>query len=524
MPERLTVDLLDPAREVAREVARSFAPTLRGHRYCDVRLEVAQSRQAVVENGQPKASQDDATLSYCVRVLAEAEGQVAPGYFGGLLGLADLDCLAERLRSAVEHAHRRAQASASRKASVRGRFGPLGSALASLPLAPVPVREEQVPARFRVDPRTVSLEEVLALVLEVGREVAGLDGRIAFSLVAGGTGLVREVFASSEGALIDQSYALTEGMVFVVAVGQHGPLELYDFTGHQRGWEVLTEGYRSGPIQLPSLRDFALHLARLTLETADAPPLRPPEGEVVVVTDPHFNALVCHEVVGHPSELDRALKMETAYAGRSWLLRDLAEHQMGRQVASPVLSAFSDPTMEGFGHYLYDHEGTPGRRVYHIRNGLYEEFLNSRETAPLIGAEPNGHYRASEGFMVPLIRMSNTAFAPGDRDPQDILREVDRGYYVVGHRIPSVAESRENFRISAMQVYEIRNGELGQLYRDGAVMADTRDYFLAVDAVGNDFRLFPIPNCGKGQPMQTKRMGNGGPTMRSRARLTGGGA
>ena len=39
-----------------------------------------------------------------------------------------------------------------------------------------------------------------------------------------------------------------------------------------------------------------------------------------------------------------------------------------------------------------------------------------------------------------------------------------------------------------------------------------------VDAVGNDFRLYPIPNCGKGQPMQTKRLGNGGPTMRSRAR------
>jgi TldD protein len=52
-------------------------------------------------------------------------------------------------------------------------------------------------------------------------------------------------------------------------------------------------------------------------------------------------------------------------------------------------------------------------------------------------------------------------------------------------------------------------------------MSDTRDYFLNVDAVGNDFRLLAIPNCGKGQPMQTKRMSNGGPTMRSRARLTG---
>jgi TldD protein len=113
-------------------------------------------------------------------------------------------------------------------------------------------------------------------------------------------------------------------------------------------------------------------------------------------------------------------------------------------------------------------------------------------------------------------------FAGGDRAPADILGEVDRGWYLAGHRIPSIAESRENFRISARKVYEIVNGRLGRLYRDGGIAADTRDYLMQVDAVGSDFRLYPIPNCGKGQPMQTKKLGNGGPTMRSRARVVGG--
>ena len=93
---------------------------------------------------------------------------------------------------------------------------------------------------------------------------------------------------------------------------------------------------------------------------------------------------------------------------------------------------------------------------------------------------------------------------------------------MVGHRIPSIAESRENFRISARKVYEIDHGRLGRLYRDGGIAADTRDYLMNVDAVGDDFRLYPIPNCGKGQPMQTRKLGNGGPTMRSRARVMGG--
>ena len=53
------------------------------------------------------------------------------------------------------------------------------------------------------------------------------------------------------------------------------------------------------------------------------------------------------------------------------------------------------------------------------------------------------------------------------------------------------------------------------------MIADSKSFFTNVDAVGNDLRLIAIPTCGKGQPMQVKRMSNGGPTLRSRARLAG---
>jgi TldD protein len=291
--------------------------------------------------------------------------------------------------------------------------------------------------------------------------------------------------------------------------------------GHQRGWEVVTQGIDEGSIQRPALHSFSLDLARDTVALANARPLPATDKDVVVVTDPHYNALLVHEIVGHPTEADRALKFETGYAGRSWLLKDVAHNQLGQRVGSDLLTAFTDATLSGFGHYLYDDEGTPAKRVTLIDKGIFRGFMNSRQTAALLGAEPNGSYKATDASLVPLIRMSNTVFAVGDRDPQDIIREVDHGYYVVGHRIPSIAESRENFRITAMKVFEIRNGELGEMFRDGGLTSDSRDFFLSIDAVGNDFRLFPIPNCGKGVPMQTKRMSNGGPTLRGRARLTG---
>ncbi len=44
---------------------------------------------------------------------------------------------------------------------------------------------------------------------------------------------------------------------------------------------------------------------------------------------------------------------------------------------------------------------------------------------------------------------------------------------------------------------------------------------MSIDTVSRDFTMNPIPNCGKGQPMQAKRMSNGGLTMRGIATLTG---
>jgi TldD protein len=521
MTEGLDTGLIERLRGAVPDILATATRALADVAHADVRIEVAEGKFATAENGGAKSSGADAAASFGVRVLAGRRA-VAPGYCGRTVGAADLPRFGAILREALESAHARAWAGAEAKAEAREKYGTLGRALADTALAPVDVRQDVVPAVFAVDPRGVPLDEMVALARDVSRRVAGVDRRLSYNYVAVSTGLARELVASTEGALIDQTFALTQGLVSLVAADDGSSQDLYDVVGHQRGWEIILEGVAEPVMSAPPFSDFALALAREGVELVAAPPLPTLDRPVTVVTDPHFNALVSHEVIGHPVELDRGLKMETAYAGRSWLLRSLDDHEVGRQVASPLVSAYSDPSLPGFGQYRYDHEGTPARRVTHIDRGIFTGFMNSRQTAAVFGGEPNGHWKATDAALVPLVRMSSTVFAPGDRDPEAIIREVDHGYYVTGHKIPSIAESRENFRISARRVYEIRGGQLGRLYRDGGIMADSRDYFMAVDAVGRDFRLHPIPNCGKGQPMQTKRLGNGGPTMRSRAIVTGG--
>ncbi len=517
----VTVDLVDAVKETVAGIVADAARRFAHLSYADVRLEVSEAKAAAAENGASKFSGDDYALGLGVRVLA-GDRMVAPGYIGLGLGSADLPHLEQLIREALERAYRRAVINAEMKANAREKFGSLGQALTDTRLHPIAVRQDTVPAVYEVDPRTLDLGEMVRYTTDVSRQVGDIDARLKYNYVSTLTQMSRELFVSTEGTLIDQAFALTQGLCGVVAVSGSTSQELYDVVGHQRGWEILLEGVRDPLMPFPPFIDFSLDLARDGVALAGAPPLPTSEREVVVVTDPHYNTLVSHEIVGHPVELDRALKMETAYAGRSWLLRGLTEHQVGKPVASPLVTAYSDPSLPGYGHYRYDHEGTPARRVTHIERGVFQGFMNSRQTAAIFGGDPNGHWKATDASLVPLIRMSTTVFDAGARPPADILGEVDDGYYLVGHRTPSIAESRENFRISARKVFEIRHGRLGRMFRDGGIAADTRDYLMNVDAVGSDFRLYPIANCGKGQPMQTKKLGNGGPTMRSRAHVIGG--
>jgi len=521
MTTPISTDLIPQVAIMVGDLVTSRARSRAHLRYADVRLEAIEGKYAAAENGDSKGAGEDAMLGFGVRVLA-GDGMAAPGYFGRGLGEADIPQLERILDEGLEAAYRRAMANANWKTQARGKFGPLGESLADTRLHPVRVCQDTVPAVFEMDPRRVEMGEMVRFTREISRRVKAVHPALGYNYISATTQLARELFASSEGALIDQAIALTQGLCYVVANGAGNSQQIYDVLGHQRGWEILLRGVEDPQMSFPPFPDFALAIARDAVELCEAPALSTLDAETTVVTDPHYNTLLSHEIIGHPVELDRGLKMETAYAGRSWLLRGLDDTQVGKRVASPLVTAYSDPALPGYGHYEYDHEGTPARRVTHIDAGIFRGFMNSRQTAAIFGGEPNGHWKATEAPLIPLIRMSTTVFAEGDRDPADIIGEVDRGFYLVGHKTPSIAESRENFRISARKVYEIEHGRLGRLYRDGGIMADSRDYLLKVDAVGRDFRLYPIPNCGKGQPMQTKRLGNGGPTMRSRAVITGG--
>lgn len=489
--------------------------------YADIRVEAGEGIGAFSEDGNPKITSKDSGLSLGVRVIAGKKIKAA-GYCGKHLGVSDLENISVVLKETLEVATERARENSSLKSAFKKSAGALGKTIQSTELAFVKPYRATVEPEFEIDPRTVTKKQITDIARDAAMAAKNYHSFVKQVELIVNTMIVRQIFASSEGTLIDQSYCSTGGTIFVIAQNDKGdrPADLYHHTGNQLGFEALTKGKNAHE---QTIEQFARGIARETVELANAKPAPLVDTPTTVVLDPDLVALFAHEIIGHPSELDRAIKMETGYAGRSWFLKNLKDNMIGKQVGSPLLTAFSDPTLKGaYGYYLYDDEGTKARRVYHIVNGIYQDFMNSRQTAAITGAKPNGHYKANDASVVPLIRMSASAIAPGKQNPKKIISEVEHGYYCVGHRTPSISESRENFHIAPRLIYEIKNGHVGQVFRDGRVTSDSKEFFMAIDAVGNDFKIFPIPNCGKGQPMQSKQVGNGGPTIRSKAKISRG--
>ena len=99
----------------------------------------------------------------------------------------------------------------------------------------------------------------------------------------------------------------------------------------------------------------------------------------------------------------------------------------------------------------------------------------------------------------------------------DIIESVDHGVYMESNRSWSIDDYRNKFQFGCEYGQLIENGEITDLQRDVIVMGTAPEFFNSIDACGNDFTVRPITNCGKGDPMQSMIMGNGGPTIRGTA-------
>ena len=229
--------------------------------------------------------------------------------------------------------------------------------------------------------------------------------------------------------------------------------------------------------------------------------------------NPDFVSLLTHEILGHPSEADRVLGKEMAWAGGAWW-----KGKIGEKIGSEKLNVFDDPTIkESLGWYYFDDEGVETKKTTLVEKGVLKNHMQNRETSEIFNTMPTGNMRATDYRFMPLIRMACTCIGNGDQNVNEIIKDVKNGYYISNMKVPSIDMNRYNWNISCQYAQKIENGEITDLLRDVIVMGTAPEFFNSIDACGNDFTVRPITNCGKGDPMQSMMMGNGGPTIRGTA-------
>ena len=344
------------------------------------------------------------------------------------------------------------------------------------------------------------IEELIKIGLECNKIISSTP-KIIKSITNASHTVNSKYFTNSEGSEILQNF--TDVIMEMVA------------TAHESGQTQsvnITEGGRGGlELITNKIQQSAKEISKKASELIYAKPVK--EEKATVVMNPDFVSLLTHEILGHPSEADRVLGKEMAWAGGAWW-----KGKIGEKIGSEKLNVFDDPTIkESLGWYYFDDEGVGTKKTTLVEKGVLKNHMQNRETSEIFNTVPTGNMRATNYRFMPLIRMACTCIGNGDQNVNEIIKDVKNGYYISNMKVPSIDMNRYNWNISCQYAQKIENGEITDLLRDVIVMGTAPEFFNSIDACGNDFTVRPITNCGKGDPMQSMMMGNGGPTIRGTA-------
>jgi len=372
-------------------------------------------------------------------------------------------------------------------------------------LAPNPPAVATYRTAVERDPFAVSLEEQQALALEAEQGLRA-HGSVRTSRVMLLRYLTEKVFCSSEGARIRQEVTECGGDLFALATGDDKPARRSFENYGQAGWEYVER------LNLP------WEAARVGEEAAGlltAPYVQ--AGTTDVVLGSSQLALMVHETCGHPTELDRVLGFEDAFAGGSFLQpSDLETLRYG----SPHVNLSADSTLpEGLGTFGYDDDGVAAQRFSLVRDGIFCGYLCSRETAPLIGWDRStGCSRADGWGRVPIVRMVNVSLEAGTIPLDDLIGEVKDGLYLDTPSSWSLDDKRLNFHFGVEYGREIKNGKLGDLRRGATLQNITPRFWGSCDGVASPdaWRLWGLLSCAKGEPLQSLHVGHGAAPARFR--------
>jgi len=376
-------------------------------------------------------------------------------------------------------------------------------------ISPTEVFVDQYTSKYEIDPFRVPLEEKIELLLKA-TEILRKNDKIKVAEGSMDFYKTEKLFASTEGAFIRQSMLESGAGILATAIDGN-EVQRRSYPNSHRG-DYATRGYEF--IQGLKLVENADRVREEAIELLSAPAC-PDKDTTLIITGSQM-ALQVHESCGHPTELDRVLGTEVSLAGSSFMTLDKLNKL---KYGSDKVSITADATLEGgLGSFGYDDEGVKAQRVELVKNGVFVGYLTSRETARVLNQKSNGTMRAEGWNRIPLIRMTNINLEPGEWELDNLIADTKDGFLLDMNKSWSIDDKRLNFQFGVEAAWEIKDGKKGRMYKNTVYTGITPEFWNSCDAVcnRNHWHVWGLPNCGKGEPMQTMHVAHGAAPARFR--------
>jgi TldD protein len=481
----------DPVIKELMQVALDTAKS-GGASYADVRVAARRQQNVGTRDRIVTGVGDTDTFGLGVRTLVDGAWGFAA------TSTLTKDSIANVTRLALE------QAKANRASQLR-----------PVVLAPTPgnqVGEWKSP--IRTDPFTVPIPEKVALLLAANEAALKVKGvRQASSNMF----FLREekTLMTSDGSYIVQTIYRTSPGMNITAVSE----DRSDFQSFQSN-EIAPMGLGYEHVLDARMAERAEEWANLAVRKLSAKPVEP--GRYDLLLHPSNLWLTIHEVIAHPTELDRALGFEANYAGTSFVAPP--EQVLGKlKYGAEMMNVYGDREQPGsLGAIGWDDEAVKPVRFDIVKDGVFVDYQTTREQATMLDwyykriGQPTRSYGCSYAQSwadVQFQRMPNVSLAPGrnDHDWDDMVAQVDRGIAIVGDGSFSIDQQRYNGQFAGQVFYEIRGGKIVGMLKDVAYQFRTPQFWASLKALGGpkSYWLGGAFGDAKGQPGQSNAVSHG---------------
>ncbi|QDE82206.1 TldD/PmbA family protein [Myxococcus xanthus] len=299
--------------------------------------------------------------------------------------------------------------------------------------------------------------------LEVEKAARAEDSRIiAFNGVGAGDYVSEVYMASTEGAT--GAYSGTYVYLYAAPVASDG-------NGLQTGYWM---DYRRFLDDLDGPESIGREATRRAVRMLGAKRVK--TQQVPVLFDPQVAA-------SFVSDVARAADGNVVYQKAS-LLAPL----LGKRLAGAHVTLVDDGLMpRGLATAPFDGEGVPTRRTPIIEQGVLKSFLYDAFTARKAKARTTGNASRSYNGL-PSIGTSNLYLEAGTKSPEELLRDVDSGFYVtalLGHGTDPVTGELS----AGANGLWIEKGELTHPVQEVTVAGNLLQMLKDLDGVGSDLQF-----------------------------------